>query len=97
MENKNSVIEYVAQKRSCPHIRTSDLFYGAYLLSQGSKLEGVSKDQVDRRRIEFEFSGPSMERLAFDYISGEATVNVNFLKASLKHLKDIVFEKIREK
>ena len=94
---KTISVEYVANKRSLPHVKTSDIFYGAYLLSQGSKLEGVSKDQVDRRRIEFEFSGPSMERLAFDYISGEATVNVNFLKASLKHLKDIVFEKIREK
>lgn len=97
MENKTAVIEYVATKRSSPHVKTSDLFYGAYLLSQGSRLEGVSKDEADRRRIEFEFSSPIVDRLQFDYISGEAVVNVNFLKASLKHLKDIVFEKMRER
>jgi hypothetical protein len=94
--NTNSV-EYVADKRSLPHVKTSDLFYGAYLLSSGSRLEGVAQDKADRRRIEFEFSSPAIERLAFDYISGEATVNVNFLKASLKHLKDILFEKMRER
>ena len=97
MEKTNGSVQYVQDKRSMPHVRTSDLFYGAYLLSSGSKLEGVAADRDDRRRIEFEFSSPAIERLQFDYISGEAVVNVNFLKASLKHLKDIVFEKMRNR
>lgn len=77
-------------------IKTSDLYYGAYLLSSGGKLEGVNVEERSGRKILFEFSSPHISRLAFEYISGEAVVNVRYLKSSLKHLKDIIFEKTRE-
>lgn len=76
-----------------PKIKTSDLYYSAYLLSHGSTLEEVMLDDNGKRRITFEFSNPEIQRLAGDYQSGRAQANVRYLKSSLEHLKDIIFEK----
>lgn len=73
-------------------IRTADLYYGAYLLSCGGKLEGV--ESVDGHKFTFEISCSDARRLASQYLSGEAVVNVRYLRSSLKHLKDVIFEKL---
>lgn len=71
---------------------TSDIYYGAYLLSQGRRLERyVVKDGSSGRKLAFEFSGPGLQGLMQEYLSGDATVNLKSLRSSLKHLKDIVF------
>ena len=72
-------------------IKTSDLYYGAYLLSSGGKLEGFSIDtSFGPRKIFFEFSGSNLDGFKSRYLSGQAVVNVRDLRASLKHLKDII-------
>jgi len=75
-------------------ITTSDLYYGAYLMSNGGRLEGTIVKGADRRKVQFEFTGPRITKLAHEYITGEATANVRYLRSSIKHLRDIIFEKI---
>jgi hypothetical protein len=75
-------------------ITTSDLYYGAYLMSNGGRLEGAIVKGKDRRKVQFKFAGPKITKLAHEYITGEATVNVRYLRSSMEHLKDIIFEKI---
>ncbi len=75
-------------------IRTSDLYYGAYLMSSGEKLIEVSVEDAETRKVYFEFRGEDVAKLTNDYISGEAVVNMRQLKSSLKYLKTIVYEKL---
>jgi hypothetical protein len=81
-------------------IRTSDLYFGAYLLASGSKLDKVNVmiDAIaNKKKVHFEFVSPRIKPLADEYISGDAKVNLRELRASIKHLKDIVFERIGER
>ena len=78
-----------------PHVKTSDLFYGAYLLSSGGKLETVQAHLNGSKKVFFEFSSPRIDRLIQEYRSGEASVNLRQLQSSLKHLKDIIFQEIK--
>ncbi len=72
-------------------IKTSDLYYGAYLLSSGGKLEGFSVEaSLGCRKIFFEFSGSGLESFKTKYLSGQAVVNVRDLRSGIKHLKDII-------
>lgn len=72
-------------------LKTNDLYYGAFLLSGGGRLEGFDvEDLGSRRKIFFEFSGDGLEGLSKEYLSGRALANVRELKSALKHLKEIV-------
>lgn len=73
-------------------IRTSDLYYGAYLLSSGGRLEAVEAYLDGSKKVFFQFSNPRARELTKEYLSGEAVVNLKELKSSLKHLKDIIFQ-----
>ena len=74
------------------HIKTSDLFYGAYLLASGGRLEAVQANLDGSKKVSFHFSSPRVRELTKEYLSGEATVNLRHLKSSLKHLKDIIYQ-----
>ncbi len=72
-------------------LKTNDLYYGAFLLSGGGRLEKFDIEEMGlRRKIFFEFSGERLEGLSKDYLSGSATANVREFKSAFKHLKDIV-------
>lgn len=75
-------------------IRTCDLYYGAYLLSRGNKLEGTDVLSTGKRKVFFIFTGAQLEEDASVYASGHATVNLNSFKSSIKHLKDIIYEDV---
>ena len=77
------------------HVRTSDLYYGAYLLSSGGRIEAVQVQLDGSKKVSFEFSGPRIKELTKEYLSGEATVNLRQLKSSLKHLKDIIYQEAK--
>lgn len=83
--------------REMEKLRTADLYYGAYLMSTGIKLERVDMGGGDKRKVFFVFKGPKLEKRVHEYVSGEAIVNLRYLKSSLKHLKGVVFEKMDEK
>jgi hypothetical protein len=78
-------------------VKTSDLYHSAYLLSNGAKLEEIRIKGKSGRNIEFEFTGDNITKLTHEYISGDATVNLRYLKSSLNHLRDIIFERTRER
>ena len=72
---------------------TKDLFEASYLLSKGMKLEEVLRN---RRTVLFRFEGSEdLEVLKSRYEEGRAEVNVHSLRASLNHLRDLLFEKVR--
>jgi hypothetical protein len=77
------------------HIKTSDLYYGAYLLAGGGRIEAVETCLDGSRKVFFQFSGPEIGRLTREYQSGVASVNVRQLKSSLKHLKDIIYQEAK--
>jgi hypothetical protein len=77
------------------HVKTSDLYYSAYLLSSGGRLEAVQVHLDGSKKVSFEFSSSRMQELTREYLSGEATVNVRELKSSLKHLKDIIYQEAK--
>ena len=76
-------------------IKTSDLYYGAYILSSGGRLDAVEAHLDGSKKIAFQFSSPRAQELSREYLSGEATVNLRHLKSSLKHLKDIIYQEAK--
>jgi len=76
-------------------IKTSDLYYGAYILSSGGRLEAVQAHLDGSKKVAFQFSSPKAQELTREYQSGEATVNLRELKSSLKHLKDIIYQEAK--
>lgn len=75
---------------------TTDIYEGAYLLSQGMQLEKLwLNGKNSRRNVVFEFIGSNVELLRKDYQKGSATCNVIGLKQSLNELKDRMFNLMR--
>ena len=82
--------------RELETIETNDLYYAAYMLSQGGKLEAAEVVPRQKRQVLFAFTGAQICRRAHEYLSGEAVVNVRGFKSALDHLKGIIFEKLHE-
>jgi len=74
---------------------TSDIFLGAFLLSHGGALSGISFNS--RMIATFVISGEAVHRLDREYHSGTALVNPVHLRESLNHLRDLLFEMKRAK
>jgi len=72
------------------HYETTDIYKGAFLLSQGGDLSGITFN--DRRIASFTISGDGIHQLDRDYMTGKALVNPVILRESLNHLRDILFE-----
>jgi hypothetical protein len=72
------------------HYKTTDIFKGAFLLSKGGDLSGISFN--DRQIASFAISGKGMHQLDRDYMTGKALVNPVILRESLNHLRDLLFD-----
>ena len=78
-------------------ILTTDIYEGAYLLSQGAALENIWLDQnKPSRSVIFEFIGENVLVLRKKYQKGQASANVLRLKTSLNEIKDRMFSLLRE-
>lgn len=78
------------------HLLTTDIYEGAYFLSQGMELNKLwLNGKNGKRSVVFEFIGPQVELLRTDYQKGRANANVVKLKQSLTELKDRMFNLIR--
>ena len=77
-------------------VEVTDLFRGAYLLASGGSLAGVRIRANGRRIATFLITGKDLDRLDSDYRCGRALVNPVQLRESLNHLRDILFEHLRE-
>jgi len=72
------------------HFETTDIFKGAFLLSNGGNLSGISFN--DRHIATFTLTGKNLHKLDSDYHSGRALVNPVMLRESLNHLRDLLFD-----
>ena len=77
-------------------VEVTDLFRGAYLLASGGSLAGVRIRTNGRRIASFLITGKGLDRLDRDYRCGRALVNPVQLRESLNHLRDVMFNKLRE-
>ena len=76
-------------------VEVTDLFKGAFLLCSGGRLDQVTIRNNGRKIATFLITGPNMDRLDDDYRAGRALVNPVQLRESLNHLRDVMFEKLR--
>lgn len=78
-------------------ILTTDLYEGAWFLSQGMELSDLWMGGNGKRAIVFEFVGDHVEGLKEEYKRGKAQANVLKLKESLNELKDRMFLLLRDR
>jgi hypothetical protein len=76
-------------------VEVTDLFKGAFLLCMGARLDKVQVRNNGRRIATFLFTGSDLDRLDSDYRTGRARVNPVQLRESLNHLRDKMFDKLR--
>jgi hypothetical protein len=76
---------------------TTDIFRGAFFLCNGGDLSDVRVRNNGRRIATFLITGKDLDKLDRDYRSGKALVNPLQLRESLNHLRDVMFEKLRER
>jgi hypothetical protein len=77
-------------------VEVTDLFRGAFLLCMGGRLDNVRVRNNGRRMASFLITGTDLDRLDNDYRAGRALVNPVQLRESLNHLRDVMFDKLRE-
>jgi hypothetical protein len=77
------------------NLETTDLFRGAFLLCMGGDLAGVRVRSHGKRIATFLITGKDLDRLDRDYRAGRALVNPLQLRESLNHLRDAMFDKLR--
>jgi len=75
---------------------TTDIYEGAYLLSQGMRLEKLwLKNANNKRSVVFEFTGENADLLRSHYEKGLAETNVHKLKQAITEIKDCMFNMLR--
>jgi hypothetical protein len=77
-------------------LETSDLFKAAFLLTMGGFLNRVRFSSAIRPIAFFEVHGQGINRLDQEYRCGRARVNPVQYREQLNHLRDILFEKLRQ-
>ena len=77
-------------------LETTDIFRGAFFLCRGGELSGVRFRDNGKRIACFLFTGRGLDRLDKQYRDGQALVNPLQFRESLNHLRDILFNKLRE-
>jgi len=77
-------------------LETTDIFRGAFFLCRGGELSGIRFRDNGKRIACFLFTGRGLDRLDKQYRDGQALVNPLQFRESLNHLRDILFNKLRE-
>jgi len=74
-------------------IETKDLWQGAYLLSEGDRLAGmtVRRRPDGSREFIFRLDGDGVEDRARRFQDGDAICNLRKFRRQMNHLKDVVF------
>lgn len=78
-------------------IKTKDLWQSAFVMAKGGELDGVQIDSNggNKKEVIFILCGPDVVELSREFQSGQAVCNVARLRASMIHLKEMMFCKIR--
>ncbi len=74
---------------------TTDLFRGAFLLCVGGNLNDIRFRSNGKQIASFLFTGPDLQKHDSDYRNGHALVNPIQFREALNHLRDILFERLR--
>lgn len=74
----------------------TDIFRGAFFLCHGGDLCGIRMDGNGKKVATFLIQGEGLSQLDKEYRSGQALVNPLQFRESLNHLRDILFNKLRE-
>ena len=77
-------------------LETTDIFRGAFFLCKGGDLSEVRFRNNGKRIATFLIIGKDLDKLDKAYRSGKAQVDPLQFRESLNHLRDILFEKLRE-
>ena len=77
-------------------LETTDIFRGAFFLCMGGDLCRIRIKDNRRQIASFMIRGKNLNRLDREYRSGKALVNPLQLRESLNHLRDILFDTLRE-
>jgi hypothetical protein len=77
-------------------LETTDIYRGAFFLCKGGGLHRVRIKDNGKRIASFMIRCEDLGRLDKEYRSGQALVNPLQLRESLNHLRDILFDKLRE-
>jgi len=77
-------------------LETTDIFRGAFFLCQGGELSEIRFRNNGSRIATFLIRGEGLNKLDKAYRNGQALVNPLQFRESLNHLRDILFEKLRE-
>jgi hypothetical protein len=77
-------------------VEVTDLFKSAFFLCMGGRLHQVRVRDNGRRIATFLIAGAGLDKLDSDYRCGRALVNPVQLRESLNHLRDVMFDKLRQ-
>ena len=84
-------------------LETTDIFRGAFFLCMGGDLSEIrfrnnhaERDRWSKPIATFLITGKGLDRLDKQYRNGQALVNPLQFRESLNHLRDILFNKLRE-
>ena len=74
-----------------------DLFEASYLLCRGHELKEMEVEDGRRKpTVHFIFDGTQAKDESRRFKMGQATANVCMLKVSMNHLKDLLFQRLRD-
>ncbi len=77
-------------------IETTDIFRSAFFLCNGGDLSGINVKDNGRRVAVFVIRGDGLEDLDRKYRNGEALVNPVQFRESITHLRDLLFDKLKD-
>ena len=77
-------------------LEITDIFRGAFFLCHGGDLCGIRIKKNGKRIATFQIQGEGLNQLDKEYRNGQALVNPLQFRESLNHLRDILFNKLRE-
>ncbi len=76
-------------------LETTDIFRGAFFMCMGGDLRDIRFRQNGKQIASFLFIGHNLHKHDKAYINGHALVNPVQFREALNHLRDILFEKLR--
>jgi len=79
-------------------IKVSDLWNCAYLVCNGAEIKSVeTQENNGKSAVFFIVSGSNADKHNQEFLNGKATANVTQLKLTMNHLKDLLFDKLRQR
>ena len=77
-------------------LETTDIFRGAFYLCMGGDLTDIWFKTNGKQIASFLFTGADLSKHDRAYINGRALVNPVQFREALNHLRDVLFDKLRE-